>query len=165
MANRTGTTYQATSIHGYGTEWLIGDGTSPENFEAVPFVKTITPGEMNTADIDHTHLRSPEAHREHRPGLRDSGPFSVLLHWNPKEESQSNAGGGSVAFAVGGLAYLWRTRATRNMQLRIPDGSPETVWPFQGYISKYQPGEIGEDGIIPLMVEVTPTGDFSADLP
>ena len=165
MADRTGTYYPATSIHGYGTEWLIGDGGSPEAFEAVPFVKSITPGEMSTADIPHTHLRSPEAHHEHRPGLRDSGPFSVVVHWNPKEESQSNAGGGSGVFQVGGLAFLWRTRAVRNMKLRVPDGSPETEWPFEGYISKYQPGEIGEDGIIPLNIEVMPTKDNSANLP
>jgi hypothetical protein len=32
-------------------------------------------------------------------------------------------------------------------------------------ITKCQVGEIGEDGIIPLNVEVTPLQDFSANLP
>jgi hypothetical protein len=165
MADLSGTYYASEGIHGYGTEWQIGDGASPENFESVPFVKRITPGDMTTAVLDKTHLRSPDTHREKKLGLRDSGPFSVELIWTPKHESQSNAGGGSGVFQGGGLFAMWIARSEHNMKLIIPDGSPETELPFRGAISKCQVGEIGEDGIIPLMVEVTPLRDFSASLP
>lgn len=165
MADVTGTYYAAEGIHGYGTEWLIGDGASPETFEAVPFVKRITPGDMTTAVIDKTHLRSPEAHREKKAGLRDSGPFAIEMIWHPKHESQSNQGGGSGVFQNGGLFKMWRNREERNMKLILPDGSPATELPFRGCITKCQVGEIGEDGVIPLFVEVTPLRDFSADLP
>lgn len=165
MANLTDTYYASEGIHGYGTQWMIGDGASPEVFEAVPYVKRITPGDMTTAVLDKTHLRSPAAHREKKAGLRDSGPFSIELIWHPKHESQSNAGGGVGAFASGGLFYMWRNRLEKNMKLVLPDESPATELPFSGVITKCQVGEIGEDGVIPLMVEVTPVQDFSASLP
>lgn len=165
MADLTDQFYAAESIHGYGTQWLIGNAASPEVFEAVPYVRKITPGDMNTSDIPTTHLRSPEAHHEHRPGLRDSGAFAIELIWNPKHESQSNVGGGTGSFATGGIFKMWRDRRIMNMLVRMPDDSPATELPMQGYISKCQVGEIGEDGIVPLMVEVRPTRDFSASLP
>ncbi len=165
MADLTDTFYASEGIHGYGTQWLIGDGASPEVFEAVPFVKRITPGDMTTAVMDKTHLRSPEAHREKKAGLRDSGPFSIEMIWHPKHESQSNAGGGSGVFQTGGLFAMWRARTEKNMKLVLADDAPATELPFRGVITKCQVGEIGEDNVIPLMVEVTPLQDFSADLP
>jgi Lambda phage tail tube protein, TTP len=168
MADVTNTYYPAEGIHGYGTQWLIGEEGIPsgtEVFEAVPFVRRITPGDMSTGVLDKTHLRSPDAHREKKAGLRDSGPFAIEMIWSPKHESQSNAGGGAGNFATGGLFKMWRTREERNMLLRLPDGSPATELPFRGVITKCQIGEIGEDNIIPLMVEVTPLQAYDADLP
>lgn len=167
MADVTDTYYPSDAIHGYGAQWLIGKGDlvpGPETFTAVAQVKTISPGEMTTETLDKTHLRSPEAHREHRAGLRDTGPFAIQCIWNPADESHSNAGGGSGAFEDGGLVFLWRTRAERNMKIVLPD-TGETEWPFRGVITKCQPGEIGEDGIVMLDVEVQPLMDISAALP
>jgi len=165
MSDMTGSFYAAEGIHGYGTQWLIGDGSSPENFEAVPYVKRITPGDMNTAVLDKTHLRSPEAHREKKAGLRDSGAFSIEMIYHPRHESQSNQGGGSGIFQNGGLFAMWRGREEKNMKLIFFDGSPGTELPFRGCITKCQIGEIGEDALVPLMVEVTPLQDYSANLP
>lgn len=165
MANLTGLFYASQAYHGYGTQLLIGDGTSPENFEAIPFIKRITPGPMNTAILDATHLRSPAAHREKKAGLRDSGPFACEMQHVPKHESQSNAGGGSGAFANGGLIKFWINRTEKNFIIVLSDGSPATEIPFTGVISQYQIGEVGEDGIVPLNMEVTPLRDFSASLP
>lgn len=165
MSDLTDTYYAAEGIHGYGTQWMIGYGTSPLSYEAVPYVKKITPGEMTTAILDKTHLRSPAAHREKKAGLRDSGPFQIEMIYHPKHESQSNEGGGSGAFQDGGLFYMWINRLEIYQKLVLADGSPATELPFRGVITKCQVGEIGEDGVIPLMVEVTPLQDFSADLP
>jgi hypothetical protein len=173
MADLTDTYYPSEGIHGYGTQWLIGDGAKPiEGFEAVPYVKRVTPGDMTTEVMDKTHLRSPAAHREKKAGLRDSGAFAIELIWTPKHESQSNAGGGTGVFAAGGLFAMWRKRQELNMKLVIEDGDEAaqppveaTELPFRGVITKCQVGEIGEDGIIPLNVEVTPLQDFSANLP
>lgn len=165
MSDVTDQFYSGEAIHGYGAQLLLGDGASPESFDAVADVASITPGDMTTAVIEKTHLRSPEAHREKMPGLRDSGPFTVQLNWRPDHESQSNAGGGAGSFASGGLVAIWRNRTTHNWKIVLNDGSPATEWPFRGFISKFQPGEIGPDDKIGATVEITPESDFSADLP
>lgn len=165
MADVTNTFYANTdAIHGYGAQWLIGDNASPEGFDAVAAVLSITPGEMSTDVIDRTHLRSPDAHREKMAGIRDSGAFTIEGTWLPRHESQSNAGGGSGSFTAGGVMGLWRTRSARNMKISLND-SPATQWPFRGIITRFQPGEIGIDDKINFTAEVTPLEDYSADLP
>jgi hypothetical protein len=144
---------------------MVGDGASPEVFEAIAQILSITPGEMTTEVIDKTHLRSPEAHREKLAGIRDSGPFTLNGTWAPSEQSQSNAGGGSGAFATGGLVAMWRNRTEHNFKIVLNDGSPATEWPFRGVVTRFQPGEIGIDDKINFTAEITPLQDFSADLP
>lgn len=163
--NVTDTYYASEGFNGYGSQLMVGNGASPEVFEAVAFIDTITPGNMETAVIDRTHLRSPEAHREKLAGLRDSGPFAIKGTWVPGHRSQSNTGGGSGAFASGGLVSHWRDRQIRNYKIVLSDGSPATEWPFTGFVSKFQPGEISGDNKVDFTAEITPTQDFSADLP
>lgn len=165
MADVTDTFYSGEAIHGYGAQLMVGDGASPEGFDAIADVMSITPGDMSTVAIDKTHLRSPGAHREKMPGLRDSGPFTCELNWRPDHESQSNAGGGAGSFASGGLVSMWRARTVHNFKIVLNDESPAIEWPFRGFISKFQPGQIGIDDKINCTVEITPESDFSADLP
>lgn len=166
MADVTDSFYAGEAIHGYSTQLLVGDGASPEEFEAVADVVSITPGTMETAVIEKTHLRSPQAHREKLLGLRDSGPFVVELNWRPRHESQSNTGGGSGSFVNGGLIAIWRSRAERNFVIQINDGgSPPLEWPFAGGVTKFQPGGINVDDKIGCTCEITPLRDFSAQLP
>jgi len=165
MADVTDTYYAGEAFHGYGSQFMVGDGASPEGFEAVADILTITPGAMETARIDKTHLRSPAAHKESLAGLRDSGPFTISGNWRANHESQSNAGGGSGSFASGGLISMWIDRVTRNFKIVCSDGSPATEFPFSGYVSKFQPGEIGTDDKVNFTAEIQPAGDFSSDLP
>lgn len=165
MADVTNTFYAGEAIHGYGAQLLVGDGASPEGFDAVADVVSITPGAMETEVIEKTHLRSPDAHREKLAGLRDSGPFVVELNWRPAHESQSNAGGGSGSFTGGGLISMWRNREEKNFKIVLNDGSPATEWPFRGVITKFQPGSITNDDKISATCEITPLQAFDADLP
>lgn len=172
MADVTGTTYANTEgFIGYLTELLVGTtvgGGSPDNdtFQAVALVRSITPGDMSANIIDKTHLRSIGAHREKLVGLRDSGPFTAELVWSPTDESQSNTGGGSGAFATGGLLAIYRAREERNYIIRLSDpNSPVTDWPFRGAISRFQPGVIGLEELVTASVEFTPLSDSTADLP
>jgi len=165
MADRTDTFYAADAIHGYGAQILVGDGASPETFQAVAQIRRITFGDMSTAVIDKTHLRSPAAHREKLMGLRDSGPFSIEGIYDPNDESISNTGGGSGSFVSGGLLAMWIARSEHNFVLRLNDGSPATELPFRGSVSKFQPGEVGADDLITFTAEITPLQDFSSDLP
>jgi hypothetical protein len=165
MADVTNTYYAGDAFHGYGTQLKVGDGLSPEGFDAVADILTITPGAMETAVIEKTHLRSPAAHREKLAGLRDSGAFTITGNWRPKHESQNNAGGGAGSFVTGGLLAMWIDRQVRNFQIECSDGSPATVFPFAGFVSKFQPGEIGVDDKVNFTAEITPVADFSSQLP
>lgn len=165
MSDLTDSFYAGEAFIGYGSQLEVGDGTSPENFEAVADVVEITPGEMSTAVVDKTHLRSPARHREKLVALRDSGPFTVKCNYRPKHESQSNAGGGSGSFVGGGLLAKWISGEECNFRIVLADGSPVTVLPFRGSVTKYQPGGISGDQKVDLTVEITPLADFSADLP
>jgi hypothetical protein len=159
MADRTGTYYAASdeAIHGYGAELQVGNGGSPETFESIAFIREITPGDMSTADLDCTHLRSPDAHREHRAGIRDSGAWTGSGIYVPTEESISNAGGG--------LFSLWRGRQNHNFKLVFAEASPSNEVPLRGYISSMQIGTVGLDDIVPFTFGFQPSVAFDQNLP
>lgn len=175
MANRTGTFYRADTLAKYGinAELLVGDGVSPESFEAIAGIRVITPGEKTTSDIPTTHLRSEDRHAEHAPGRRDSGPIQFTGIWMPTEESQSNAGGGSGSFTDGGLFRLERTQERRNFLIRLygadaEEASPDDVFnwgPFRAYVASLQPGQIVDNDVILLNGSLQPVGDYNAALP
>lgn len=165
MADVTGTFYAGEARVGYGTQLLVGqnDG-SPETFKAVADVVSIQPGEMTTAVVEKTHLRSPNRHREKIATISDRGPFTIMLNWRPEHGSQSNAGGDG--FAGGGLLALFLSKEERNFQILISDGSPDITWPFRGVVTRFQPGTIGVEEKIDATVEITPLdGDDLDDLP
>ena len=167
MANRTGTFYGAADevVHGLGAELQVGDAGSPEAFESIAGVRGITFGDMSTADIDVTHLRSPDAHREHRAGVRDSGAFTVTGVFMPGEESLNNTGGGSGSFQGGGLIALWRGRQNHNFKIVLNEGSPDNEWSFRAYVSQFQLGEVGIDDIVTYTASFMPVQAFDANLP
>lgn len=167
MANRTDTFFAAeAAIHGYGAQLMKGDGGGSETFEAIAAIRNINFGSMQTADIIRTHLRSPDAHQEHMPGMRDSGAFSCEAIWLPLEESQSYTGGGSGSFSGGGTVKDWANRTIHNYKIVLyADGSPSIEWPFRAYVSQFQPGTIGVDDLITATIGFQPTEDFSTDLP
>ncbi len=158
--DQTTDSYPAEGFLGYGAALWVGDESSPIGFSKVAYVTKITPGAMTTAAADRTHLQSPEAHREKMPGIRDTGPFGLEGNWVPDDPSQSNDPGGSPE--SGGLVYLARTRAVRDFKIILAD---DTEWPFRGFISSFQPGEIGIENVAKFTAEITPTQDVSAALP
>ena len=168
MANRTETFYtaEALAMYGMNAQLLVDDLTSPGDYEAIAGIRTITPGEKTTSDILLTHLRSPNAHEEHGPGRRDSGPFEFTAIWMPTEESQSRAGGGTFAFSNGGLFEMERSRQIRNFKIRFDNaGSPGFEWPFRGYIASLQPGAVEDNNIVELTGSIQPVLDYSSSLP
>jgi Lambda phage tail tube protein, TTP len=168
MSDVTDTYYPGEAFLGYGAQIEVGqDDGSPESFVAVADVFSITPGEMSTAVVEKTHLRSPGGHREKLLALRDSGPFVLKGNWRPKHGTQSNNTNTTAdGVASGrGLIALWRNRTEANFQIVLNDGSPATVWPFRGGVTKFQPGDISGDAKVDFTCEITPLGDSTADLP
>lgn len=163
--NLTDTFYPGDAFVGYGSQLLVGDGMSPETFEAVADIVEITPGDGTTGVVDKTHLRSPDRHREKLLTLRDSGAFALKANWRPSHESQSNAGGGTGAFVNGGIMKIWRTCESRNFIIRTPDAVGIDI-PFSGGVTKYQIGGLVLDQKVDISMEITPlNGAFWAEMP
>ncbi len=160
----TDTYYAGEAFIGYGSQLLVGNGASPETFEAVADIVEITPGDMSTGVVDKTHLRSPARHREKLLTIRDSGPFTLKANWRPGHQSQSNAGGGTGSFTGGGMLAKWIACEEINFIIRTPDDVNIDI-PFRGGITKYQIGGMVLDQKVDLTIEITPLGDFSSELP
>jgi hypothetical protein len=169
MADVTDTYYPSEGMIGYGTQLLVAlDGDADtEATVAVAEITTITPGSIDTEDVVRTHLRSPDAHHEHMPGLRDSGAFELVGTLRLDHESQNNtptAGPTPGPAAAGGLIYLQRTRAIRNFAIKLGDAA-ETTLPVRGYVQRFQIGAMGVTGLLNFTAAIMPTESYSQDLP
>ncbi len=157
MSNRTGTFYAAEgAIIGYGAQVLIGNGASPEVFEAVAGVKTITMPETAFSDTDKTHLRSLNRHKEHAPGMRDSSELSAEGQYIFGEQSLTAAGGGSGPFIAGGLPTLSEDGVIRNVIVRFADDDTSEVT-IRGYIKGFSLTNVGTEEVVGYKFSVMPT--------
>jgi len=161
MADVTNTYYPSEGMIGYGTQLLVAVDEDADTAAtvAVAEITTITPGSIDTEDVVRTHLRSPDAHHEHMPGIRDSGAFELVGTLRLDHESQNNDPG-----PPGGLIYLQRTRAIRNFAIQLPDEAGTTL-PVRGYVSRFQIGAMGTTGLLNFTAAIMPTESYSADLP
>jgi hypothetical protein len=163
MSDVTGTYYAAEdSIQGYGGQVEIGNGASPEVFEAIAAVKTLKFGETKTADVDRTHLRSLNAHKEHAPGMRDTSAFEITGPYLPTARSLTTAGGGSGAFSGGGLPALAAARTVHNFKVVCADTNTTTI-EFRAYVAGFSLSELQEDGTVMYTATFMPTQ--AIDLP
>ncbi len=158
-ANVTDTLYAAgdDAIAGYGGQFMVGNGASPETFEAVAGVMKIGLPAQSSTDVKTTHLRSIGRHEEHRAGMRDTPAFTIDLIWLPQHYSQSVAGGGSGSFTNGGLAALAASGTNTNFKFVANDGSPATTLVIRGYVATFAPGEVNKDGVMMATCSIQPT--------
>lgn len=169
MADVTDTYYPSEGMIGYGTQLLVAmdDDPATEATVAIAEITTITPGSIDTEDVVRTHLRSPDAHHEHMPGIRDSGAFELVGTLRLDHESQNNtpsAGAVPGPAAAGGLIWLQRKRAIRNFAIQLAD-TAGTLLPVRGYVSRFQIGAMGTTGLLNFTAAIMPTESYSADLP
>lgn len=157
-------------LPGMGTQWLVGNGASPEVFEAVAGVVSFAAGSSPAAKIPVTHLRSPGRTEESIAGQITMAAFTGTMRWLPLHQSQSYAGtgSGSGAFAGGGLAKLKETGEIRTHKIKFvtTGGSPGLEMTFRGYVEDFSPAqEIVIDGVVGATVSVMPTAEFMSTLP
>src|SRR4051812_23178018 len=94
MSNVTGEFYASEGTIGYGAEFQVGQGDSPESFVSVPEVMKIGPiVSMTTPTTPVTHLRSPDRHAEKIPTISDSQPVTVSGTYRPSHGAHLLAGG------------------------------------------------------------------------
>jgi hypothetical protein len=168
MADVTGTFYAAdgTTI-GYGGEFQVGQGDSPETFVSVPLIKRFGPiVSMTTGNVKVTHLRSPDAHHETIPTISDSGPI-VLTGTILLSHGAHLLAGGDGFDADHNLQALRASRARNNFRMIMPEGaglegSPAAAiaLPFEGFVSKYEIGELNLENEIPFTLEVQPMRSY-----
>lgn len=157
----TDTFYAAEdAIDGYGGQLEVGDGGSPEVFEAIAGIKNIKPGAGKTKDRDRTHLRSPDSHMEHAPAMLDHEPFTFSGIYLKSAQSLTTAGGGTGAFVSGGLPALQKARTIHNFRLVANDGSPATAMIIRGYVSEFSLGEITPESDWTFNAAIQPTASF-----
>jgi hypothetical protein len=158
MADRSNTYYAATGASiGYGAQIKMGNGGSPETFESIFGVKSITMGTTEVADSDRTHLRSLNAHKEHAPGMLDTSAITFSGVYVPTEDSLSTAGGGTGPFAAGGLPTLVAARGIHNFKVTLPLGSPEPEVDVTGYLTGFSLSEVNAEGVIEYSCGIMPT--------
>lgn len=174
MSDVTDLYYEGQAFTGHGTQVLVGqDDASPETFTAIPDVNSVTFGDMTTAVIPKTHLRSPGKHHEKLATLRDSGPIVIQANYRPAHGAHKQAGGDGFS-ATHNLVALWRNITENNFRIALPvesDGSEAEspaeaiVIPFRGVITRYQIGQLANEALVPVTIEITPLSDFSDELP
>lgn len=155
-------------LPGMGTQWLVGNGASPEVFEAVAGVVSFAAGSSPANKIPVTHLRSPGRTEESIAGMITMSAFTGQMRWLPTHQSQSYAGGGSGAFASGGLAKLKETGEIRTHKIKFVTtaGSPGLEMTFRGYVEDFSPAQdIVIDGVVGATVSVMPTAEYMSTLP
>ncbi len=161
MSDVTGTFYASETFIGYGAEFHVGQGTSPETFVAVPEVMKIAPiVSMTTGVVDVTHLRSPDRHREKIPTLSDSGPIVIEGNYRPAHGAHLLAGGDGFD-ASHNLQALRASAARNNFLIILPSASGVSDGlPLEGYVTKYEIGELTLEGKVPFTLEVTPARSY-----
>ena len=168
MSDVTDQFYPSAAFIGYGAQFEVGDGGSPEGFHALGQVKRISPiVSLTTAVKEITHLRSPDATREKLPTLSDSGPITVEGTYNPARGEHLIAGGSDGFTADSNLQALRKSRAKWNFRIVLPieagsEGSPDEAiaLPLVGVVTKYELGELSTENEVPFMIEITPTSAY-----
>jgi hypothetical protein len=159
MADVTDTFYAGEAFIGYGAQMMVGQGDSPETFVAIPDIESITPGDMVTAVINKTHLRSPGRHHEKLPTIRDSGPIALAGNYRPGHGAHKATGGDGFD-ADHSLLSLWQDVTENNFELHLPVAAGSFVLEIRGTVTRYQVGALTLDGKVPFSCEITPLQDY-----
>lgn len=124
----------------FGALIAVGDAASPEVFTTVAEVTAVKLPSQDRGNVEFTHHESPNEHRELKPGLRTSGPCQFTINYLPENATHMNASGGLLFFAEEAALA-----AIHNWQVTLPD-SPNTLWVFPAFVSKFDPSDMPVEG-------------------
>lgn len=161
MADVTDTFYASEGAIGYGAQFLVGQGDSPETFVALPEVERISPlVSLTTGKTRVTHLRSPNRHHEDKPTLSESQPVTVQGTFRPGHGAHKLAGGDGFSSSTN-LQALRASAAETNFLIKLPDAfSVAEGLPLTGFVSKYEIGELNAENKVPFTLEITPVKSY-----
>lgn len=138
---------------GYGTilsrRTAIG---SPDTYQAIAERVTLGGPNMQRDAPDVTHMESPGGWREFVAGLKDGGEVTLEGNFIPKNATQSASTGVLSEFTSSDITE----DTAAHWQLTFPDGSPETVWEFDGIVTAFEPSMPVDDKMsFSLTIKVT----------
>ena len=108
---------------GYSSTFGIESAT-PDTYDVVAEVVSITPPSMQRGTEDSTHLNSPDGYKEFIPGLMEGGDASIGLNFEPAVTVTLVA-----AFDAGSGKY----------KITFPDGATLI---FSGIVTGFEIGEL-----------------------
>lgn len=100
----------------------VGDQASPEVFNAIGEIRSISGPSGSAAEIDVTNLDSTA--REFRLGLPDEGSVNVTFAYDPDDTYQEV------------LRSIRAARTSRNFKIELAD-SPPTTFSFVAYCTEF----------------------------
>lgn len=130
---------------GFGTQFKMGDGNSPEVFTTIAEVHGFSgPGKSQEA-VDATHTDSPDRTKEKITGIAEEGDIQIDINWIPSDATQDN---------TDGLRSKIGSATPTNFQMVFPDSEQAE---FAGIITDMSPTSPIEDRMT-ASVTITPTG-------
>lgn len=134
-----------TGFVGFGSVLKIGDGGGTEAFNSLGNIISITPHESTLGTVDATHMESLNYHEEVLPTIFRTSPVQVQVQWDPTNTYQAQA------------LTDHQARTLRNFKI-VFSNAATSEFAISGYIVKWAVGEATAEGIVPLSLEIKPTG-------
>lgn len=133
----------ATRQIGLGTLVKVDDDDSGAGFTTVGEIVNVTPNGRTRELVDRTVLADTLATMA--AGIEAHSEFSFMQFWHPGDTNHQL------------IDTLFGSKAEVLWQIIYPFSTPVTDQ-FDGFVSGYEPEEIGRDGIISRRVTVQRTG-------
>ena len=121
---------ESKGVIGRGTLLKIGDGATPEVFNAIAEIKDISGPGLTTEFAEFTHQQSDGGYREYKPTFKSSGEVTFKCNFLPDDTTQG--------FNTAGLLKDYEDQVLRNFQLEFPDPGA-TKAKFAAFIANVQP--------------------------
>lgn len=159
FADVTGEYYAGQADIGYGSEFLVGQGNSPEDFVAVADVIEVNLGGFTANIIPKTHLRSPGRAHEKLVGLSDFENITVRCNYRPDHGSQMEAGGDGFS-ATHNLVALNISLDECNFKALVGSSSPQEEIDIRGVVSGMSRPTLGVEDKMEITFTITPLRDY-----
>lgn len=127
-----------TVVNSKGMTLSIGDGASPEVFNAIGGIVDMPQVMLAKSTLDRTSLADEIRYYGH--GIEEPPSYTLSIFWNPDDSQQND------------IITAYNDETEDNYQIGAPD-SPSTTYTFKAIVTGYSPpyGGINED----LMFDAT----------
>lgn len=155
-----GATYAGSADIGYNSEFLIGQGDSPETFVALKDVIEVDMGGFDADIYEKTHLKSPGRAKEKGAGLSDYDDITVRCNYNRDPASGHVAEGGGSFSATHNMAALNKSLIECNFLALIGSTSPQREIPITGIVKSAKGPVVGPSQKMEITYTITPLRDY-----